>query len=283
MPLLLVSWDCISWAAATFFVVGSRYDVGLGSHQWSAVYRYIVIVCILQVALGMGFMLYRGRYNTASFDESSGLATTVALVAAVAGLICLFSRPEFPRALAVLTPPVALLSMAAGRWSFRSITTSRRSPENAEKILIYGAGNAGGQLIRLLASESPAPYAPVGLIDDDRAKRHLRLHGVPVVGNRCRLVETAVQRGATTVILAITAASADLIKEVSTLVEGAGLRFLVLPPVTEMVGGRVQLSDIREVDLEDILGRHQIETDLNGIASYLTERVVLVTGAGGSI
>ena len=124
----------------------------------------------------------------------------------------------------------------------------------------------------MLTSEFPAPYAPVGLIVyDDRAKRHLRLHGVPVVGGRSRLIDAAVERGATTVILAITAASAELIKEASTLVEGAGLRFLVLPPVTEMVGGRVQLSDIREVDLEDILGRHQIETDLKGIASYLTD------------
>ena len=83
--------------------------------------------------------------------------------------------------------------------------------------------------------------------------------------------------------MAITEASADLIKEVSALVEGAGLRFLILPPVMEMVGGRVRLSDIREVDLADILGRHQIETDLAEIASYVTNRVVLVTGAGGSI
>jgi FlaA1/EpsC-like NDP-sugar epimerase len=285
MRVLQVPWDCLSWAAATFFVVGSRYEVVLSEAQWSAIYQYIGMVCLLQVVLGILFKLYRGRYNTASFDESFGLATTVAIVAAVAGLasLVLHPGPEFPRALAVLTPPVALLSMAAGRWSFRAITTARAPHENAEKALIYGAGNAGSQLIRLLASDSSAPYTPVGLIDDDKAKRHLRLQGVPVVGGRSRLLDAAAERGATTVILAVTAASAEMIKEVSALVEGAGLRFLVLPPVTEMVGGRIQLSDIREVDLEDILGRHQIDTDLSGIASYLTGRVVLVTGAGGSI
>jgi FlaA1/EpsC-like NDP-sugar epimerase len=286
MRVLQALWDCLSWSAATFFVVGSRYEVILTDRQWSAIYQYIIMACLLQIALGIYFKLYRGRYNTASFDESLGLATTMAIVAAAVGLVSLVlhAGPEFPRALAVLTPPVALLSMAAGRWSFRAITTTR-SPrrENAERILIYGAGNAGTQLIRLLASDSSAPYIPVGLIDDDKAKRHLRVQGVPVVGGRSRLVDAAAERGATTIILAVTAATAEMIKEVSALAEGAALHFLVLPPVTEMVGGRVRLSDIREVDLEDILGRHQIETDLSSIASYLTGRVVLVTGAGGSI
>ena len=139
MRVLLVSWDCLSWAGPAPRLCGrfAPDQIALESHQWSAVYQYIVMVCILQVALGIGSMLYRGRYNTASFDESYGLATTVAIVAAIAGLISLVPGPEFPRALAILTPPVALLSMAAGRWAFRVITTPRGSPENAEKILIY--------------------------------------------------------------------------------------------------------------------------------------------------
>jgi FlaA1/EpsC-like NDP-sugar epimerase len=83
--------------------------------------------------------------------------------------------------------------------------------------------------------------------------------------------------------LAITGASAEMVREVGEIVEGAGLHFLVLPSVKEMVGRRVRLSDVREVDIQDILGRHEIDTNLCEIASYVTQRVVLVTGAGGSI
>ena len=98
-----------------------------------------------------------------------------------------------------------------------------------------------------------------------------------------KLLEIAEKHGVTTVILSITNASSTLVRQVSDTVERAGLRLLVLPPVHELIGGRVRLSDIREVDVDDLLGRHQVATNVHEIAGYLTDRVVLVTGAGGSI
>lgn len=282
--LLQVLWDCFSWTAATLFVLGARYDFTLSTILWSSVSGYVLVVCSLQVVVGILFMLYRGRYRTGSFNESIGLAFTVGVVGAVAGVYFLAAAGiTFPRALTLLTPPVALLSMAAGRWSFRALTMNRPSRVGAERVLIYGAGNAGNQLAHLLAGSSSAPYKTVGLIDDAKAKRNLRLQGSRVMGGRERLVKVAEERGATTVILAISSASAELIKELSGIVEGAGLHFLVLPPVSDMMGGRVSIKDIREVDVEDLLGRHQIETDVSVIAGYLTGHRVLVTGAGGSI
>jgi dTDP-glucose 4,6-dehydratase len=283
--LLQASWDCFSWTTATLFVLGARYDFTLSSILWSSVSAYLLVVCTLQVVVGVLFMLYRGRYRTGSFDESIGLAVTVGIVGVAAAVYFLGADAvaAFPRALTVLTPPVALLSMAAGRWSFRALTTVRAGRVGAERVLIYGAGNAGNQLVNLLAGSSSAPFKTVGLIDDAKSKRNLRLNGSKVMGGRERLLKVAEERGATTVILAVSSASAELIKELSSLVEGAGLRFLVLPPVSDMVGGQVSIKDIREVDIEDLLGRHQIETDLSEIAGYLTGRRVLVTGAGGSI
>ncbi len=282
---ILVFWDCLSWSAAVFFVSASRYEWTLTPQQWLGIYQYGLAVCLLQLVLGIALKLYRGRYTPGSFDEALGLATAVAAVTAVAGLVCLvaYGGQAFPWALAVLAPPIALLSMAAGRWLLRALATAWRLQQDGEKVVIYGAGSAGYQLIRLLTDDQAAPYQPVALIDDDRSKRHLRLRGVQVAGGRKRLLEVARARGATTVILAISAASASLIREVSALVEAEGLHFLVLPGVSEMVGGRVRLSDIREVDVYDVLGRRQVETDIENIASYLTGRVVLVTGAGGSI
>ena len=279
------AWDCASWVWATLVVVGCRYDFALNGIYWSGVVQYILVACMLQVVIGTIFMLYRGRYRTASFEESLGLGLTIFFVAGLLAVVFVgvVDAAAFPRATAVLVPPVALLIMAAGRWAHRAWRERSGNPSDAEKVLIYGAGDAGYQLMRLIGSDSSAPYQVVGLIDDARSKRNLRLLGVPVLGNRQKLVEIAQAREATTVILAITGASAELVRATADLAEKAGLRFLVLPPVNELIGGRLALSDIREFDIADILGRHQIETNFAEIAGYLTDRVVLVTGAGGSI
>jgi FlaA1/EpsC-like NDP-sugar epimerase len=279
------AWDCSSWIIATLIVVGSRYDFFLNDILWSGVIQYLVAACLLQLVLGMIFKLYRGRYRTASFEESLGLALTLGIVGALlaATFIGIADNNSFPRATAVLTPPIALLIMAAGRWGFRALRDRVGSPEDAEKVLIYGAGDAGYQLMRLIISDRSSPYHVVGFIDDNRNKRNLRLLGAPVLGDRNKIIEAAAERDATTVILALARASSDLVREIADITDAAGLRFLVLPPLEELIGGRVSLRDIREVDIADILGRRQIETNLSEIAGYLTNRVVLVTGAGGSI
>jgi len=281
-----IGWDCLSWILGTILVVAARYDFVLASIQLSAIVAYVLAACLLQMLFGTLFMLYRGRYRIASFDESLGLALSALTAAAVLAIVFLglVGTQSFPRATAVLTPPLALMMMGAGRWIYR-VWLGRQvvRRDDAERVLIYGAGDAGHQLIQLIASDAGADYRVVGLIDDMKSKRNLRLLGVPVLGTRKHIVEVAAHTDATTVILAITRASAELVREVSAVVEEAGLRFLVLPPMKELLGGRVALSDIREVDIADVLGRHQIETDLGEIAGYLTGQRVLVTGAGGSI
>lgn len=278
-------WDWLSWLLATMAVVGSRYDFELNRVLWSGVVLYAVLACVLQGMVGAALMLYRGRYRIATFEETFGLALAVGVVGGLlaASFIGLSAPGSFPRATAVLTPPVALLSMAAGRFAYRAWRDRLAPCADAERVLIYGAGNAGYQLLRLIREDPRSPYRVVGFIDDAKSKRNLRLLGVPVLGRHKKLVEVAVQHGVTTVILAIPGAGATLVRRVSATVEGAGLRLLVLPPVHELIGGRVRLSDVREVDIADVLGRRQIETNVGEIAGYLGEQVVMVTGAGGSI
>lgn len=281
-----VLWDCVSWVLATVLVVAGRYDFNLQPLQYRSLAIYLVVACLLQVVVGTGLMLYRGRYRTASFEEIFGLGLTVAVVGIllVALVMLLLTGQSFPRATAVLVPPVALLAMAAARCVFRAVKDRRvASVKDAERVLVYGAGDAGYQLIRLITSDPEAPYDVIGFIDDARSKRNLRLLGVRVLGTRDQLLEIAVARRIDTVILAITKADAELVRELADLVEGAGLHFKVLPPVNELFGRRVSLQDVRDVDIADVLGRHQVETDLVGIADYVTGKRVLVTGAGGSI
>jgi dTDP-glucose 4,6-dehydratase len=219
-------WGCASWVWATLVVVGCRYDFDLNGIHWSGVVQYILVACMLQVVICTIFMLYRGRYRAASFEESLGLGVTIFFVAGLLAVIFVgfVDAAAVPRATAVLVPPVALLIMAAGRWAHRAWRERSGSPRGAENVLIYGAGDAGYQLMRLIGSDSSAPGRVVGLIDDARSKRNLRLLGVPVLGNRQKLVEVAQAREATTVILAITGASAELVRATVDLAEKAGLR-----------------------------------------------------------
>ncbi|MFC4553900.1 polysaccharide biosynthesis protein [Georgenia faecalis] len=284
---LMVLWDCASWAVAVGFVVATRYDA-LGADdasKWAAVLLFLGLACVLQVTIGLARKAYQGRYRVGSFEEVLGLALSTAAVAACVALYLISVRPtgEF-RALMITSPALALLFMAIGRWAYRSLRSRNRTvAEDAERTLVYGAGDAGYQLLRLIDTDTTSPFRVVGLIDDNRSKRNLRMLGVPVLGSRDDLLTVARANDVTTVILAISSAETSLISEISDLVEGAGMTLLVLPPVSRMLGGQVQLSDVRRVDIADVLGRRQISTDVSGIAGYLTGKRVLITGAGGSI
>jgi len=128
-----------------------------------------------------------------------------------------------------------------------------------------------------------ATWRPVGLLDDDPLKRHRRFRGVPVLGTRQDLPRLVGETGCRTLVVAIPSASAALIRKIGRRAAQLGIDLKVLPSVGELFDGRVGVSDIRDIKMTDLLGRHQIDTDLASIAGYLTGQRVLVTGAGGSI
>jgi FlaA1/EpsC-like NDP-sugar epimerase len=128
-----------------------------------------------------------------------------------------------------------------------------------------------------------SPYVPVALLDDDEAKVHLKIMGVPVAGRRTDLPEVAAAKGAEALVIAVPTAEASVVRDLAAIAGEAGLRTLILPPVDRLLGESVNLTDIRPLSEEDLLGRVQIDTDIEAIAEYLTDRRVLVTGAGGSI
>ncbi|MEE6274102.1 polysaccharide biosynthesis protein, partial [Georgenia sp. MJ206] len=277
----MVLWDIASWTLAVTLLVATKFGYRGADVPWSAILVYFSVAAGLQVVTGLVLKLYQGRYRVGSFEETIGIVTSTVAAGAVSIALTLLAPPlaSFPNALAFLAPAVAMLVMAAGRWGYRvSRVRGRIVAADAERTLVYGAGDAGYQLLRLIHTDSSSPYRVVGLIDDNRSKRNLRMVGIPVLGNRSDLLEVAKRENVTTVILAISNASPELIAEISDLVEEAGMKLLVLPPVSEIFAGRVQLSDVRKVEISDILGRRQIETDISSIAGYLTGRRVLVTG-----
>lgn len=280
----LVFWDALSWILAVAGLALTRYDLVLSPRHVQFVLWYSASAIVLQLLIGYATKFYRGRYSVGSFEEALWLAVlTLGVGFGLAVVFGIASQPGYPRALTVTVPVIALVLMAAGRFLLRTISQRSRQGQDTEPVIVYGAGNAGQQLGRLLAFDPDAPYEIVGYIDDDSTKRNLHISGAKVLGGRDRLVEAARSRGVTTVIVAIPTADRNLMRDISRISDEAGLKTLVMPPTRDIVGGKVQLSNLHELDVTDLLGRAQVKSDLGAISEYLSGKVVLVTGAGGSI
>jgi FlaA1/EpsC-like NDP-sugar epimerase len=297
MPTILrarlprMMWDAASWFVSALLVTGvSAWS--LSDSQGAAAVRYAVGAGLLQVLVGLVMKVYLGKHRVATFDEHVGLAKvtgTVGLILAVA-FLAVHGIAAFPLGTAVLCPALALLLMVVGRGVYRAsqLRGSSRAPRQAadrplENVIVYGAGDAGSQLVRLITGERDPTYRVVGLIDDDRLKRHLVVAGCRNVGTSRELVQRARELGASTVILAIPSAGSDLVRAVSDEVTAAGLKFRTLPPVREMIDRPVRLGDVRDLDIADLLGRRPVSTDVDRVADHLTGKRILITGAGGSI
>lgn len=279
----LALWDVGSWALAAALVIGVRHDFRLTEVQWDSVIAYWLLASTLLVGLGYATKFYRGRYLVGSFDEAFGLALHLFVVGALMlGISAVMTNPA-PRSVVVLTPPMALLISAAGRLFYRALRDRLHvdhGPADGRRVLIYGAGDAGRQVLHLLRGDADEV---VGFLDDNPGKRHLRISGVPVLGEGKQLARVAAEHQVDVVVLAVPSASGQLVDRAQKTAQAAGLEFLVLPRVSEMIGGQVSAADIRPVDISDVLGRHQVSTSITEIAGYLTGKRVLITGAGGSI
>jgi FlaA1/EpsC-like NDP-sugar epimerase len=198
-----------------------------------------------QFVSGYAFGLYRGRWRFGSFDEVASLAkaallTTVLIVSLDLALV---SRRSIPLSSAVAAGPLALVLMAGARYAWRLRLELRRRPTGADgtRLLVFGAGEGGAQVITAMLRDPDSPYYPVGLLDDDPEKKNLRIMGVPVVGDRSKLVEAAERYRADALLVAVPSADAELLAEVADLAAEADLAVKVLPPVKDLFGGGVGL------------------------------------------
>lgn len=280
----LMAWDVLAWVAAFVGVVAVRYDFSMPHPTWVGAFTYLSLAVIGQVVGGLALHLYLGRSRVGSFDEATVTGMLVLGIGVALGLLALLV-PAFPRGLSLALPLAALLVMGAGRWGIRAwlASTRLRADGDTEAAIVYGAGDAGHQVARLVRQDSSSGYSILGFVDDDPSKRFLRLYGFRVLGSGANVVDIARSRGATVVILAITNAGKELIQGLSDRCRAAGVRLVVVPSFREIIDGRIQLRQLREFSVADLLGRRPVETNLSEVAAYVTGKSVLVTGAGGSI
>ncbi|PKL49413.1 MAG: hypothetical protein CVV39_02825 [Planctomycetes bacterium HGW-Planctomycetes-1] len=152
-----------------------------------------------------------------------------------------------------------------------------------KRFLIIGAGNAGEALLRELHRMPVEQYDVIGFVDDDPAKRGVSIHSIPVLGRIDQLAQICKKHNIDEIAIAMPSATAKQLRKVVQICEGAKMRFQTVPSVTDIASGKYRVSQIRNVDINDLLGREAVQLDLDIIKQYLTNKVILVTGAGGSI
>lgn len=234
------------------------------------------------------FGLYRNMWRYASVGEMLSIVYAVTVGAAFTISLIYFIAPiRLPHSVSVLFWLLVIVSIGGFRFSQRLrqenpiFTIWNKSPR---KVLIIGAGDAGVLALRELKNRDFQDGMPVGFIDDSESKIFLNVQGFPVLGSRQDIPEVVEKYGIEEIIIAIPSASGDSIREIVEICkETKASNLKILPGVHDILSGKITVSSIREVQVEDLLGRDPVWVDLEEVAHYLKDQVILVTGAGGSI
>ncbi len=283
--------DIVAWSAAATMALlmrSSLQDVpNIGSLAQDTLFRALPAVVIIQAVTGYVVGIYRHRWRYGSFDEVKGLIVAATVTTTILLLLRFMDRSAdaFPRSAIIAGGILGLFFTAASRYTWRLAREQLRRPTEltAQKLLVYGAGEGGIQIVNTMLRNPNSPFLPVAFLDDNTATHKLSISGVPVLGGREAIAKVALRTGAKTLLIAIPSADSTLISEISEAARDARLEVKILPAVQSLNEYTVDTSEIRDLTDEDLLGRHRVKINLDEISQYLVNRRVLVTGAGGSI
>jgi FlaA1/EpsC-like NDP-sugar epimerase len=285
--------------AVVFVSFTARFE---GLSWWPSLSRmafwYVAVAVPVKVILFHQVGLYRRLWRYASIAdlETLVLACLLGTVASFAiGVVLLpglgLTETRVPIGILVMDCALTAASIALPRLSLRVMARRSRylngyNPAGADEIrrvLIAGAGEAGGMIAKELLENPQLGLAPVGFIDDDVTKHRHQLHGIPVLGSLSMLGELVSAFSVSEVIIALPSSRGKVIRGIVQASAVAGVRNRTVPGLSEILSGAKSVSALRPIQIEDLLRRDPIETNLDQVGSLVTGRTVLVTGAGGSI
>ncbi|WP_297527243.1 polysaccharide biosynthesis protein [Thiohalobacter sp.] len=285
-PYLVFVHDLVMVPLAWLGAFWLRFNLGpVPAPYLDAALHWLPWITLIQVACFRYLGLYRGHWRFASMPDLIRIVQAVAVGTVVSlVVIFLFTRLEgMPRSVFPLYALLLTGLLGGPRFLYRWIKDRRLYLGSGKRVLIAGAGRAGEMLARDLVRDPEHRLEPIGFVDDDRRKRGMDIHGMPVLGPCERIPELVADQGVELVILALPSARSRQIRRIVEYCEQAGVPFRTLPPVSDLVAGRVTVDAVREVSIEDLLGRDPVKLDQQAIHAGLSGKRVLVTGGGGSI
>jgi FlaA1/EpsC-like NDP-sugar epimerase len=276
----------VSWVLAFEL----RFDNGLPVYYDTLLRRTIVLVVVIKLAVFLMFGFHRRWWRYVSVRDMWSAARGVFVASIVAYVTVYFVSPvhnvRLPRSVAVMDLLITLALVAGVRLAARTLIERPGFGVVArgKEVIVVGAGDAGRLIVQEMQRSRRLSYTPIGFVDDDPRKRNTRILGVRVLGTMDELPRIVRDFKPDELLIAIPSASGDTRRRVVEAAQVENVPVKTLPGLYELISGDVGLAgQIRPVQVEDVLGREQVEVDFKQVASYLEGHTVLVTGAGGSI
>ncbi|MBX7116574.1 MAG: polysaccharide biosynthesis protein [Myxococcaceae bacterium] len=254
------------------------------SYAWLGAILVFKLLCFAWFGMFSGMWRYTGARDLVSLFRAATVAT---------GLFALFivlgGHRSFPRSILVIDWLLTMMLVGGLRFGIRSLwqlaSAVTREADRAERrrILVVGAGDAGEMLLREMQRMYAHRYQPVAVVDDDRRKIGQHIHGVPVVGTVDQAQAVVSSRQVNEIVIAIPTANGKQMRRILDACKPAGVAIRTIPGIDQVVDGHVTMNQLRSVDIEDLLGREPVTLDTRSLVALLEGRVVMVTGAGGSI
>jgi len=279
VPLLPL--DVILAAAAYTLVLVLRFNGHVHPRAWDAFRVFLPIAVVVHIGANWFAGLYGQMWRYASIAEARRVLASGFGSGAVLFVLSYLLNLGMPRSVIILGGLVVTYFLGGLRFQSRLFAFNRAMVRRSGlRVVVVGAGEAAASIVREMLNNPAAGLFPVVALDDDVRKCGLALLGVPVVGGTDMLTETVKRYDAQTVFLAIAAADGELIERVASASEKAGVPLKVLPGVRDIVSGSPSVRDVRDLRIEDLLGRKQVVTDLEAVGRLLGGKTVLITGAG---
>lgn len=273
--------------AALIFSFLLRFDFRMPFEEQALFWDCLLVVTVLQPLTFAVLGFYRSVWCYASLQDAVAIlkGATIASVLSVFGVLYIRHFAPIPRSIFILDWFFLVAMICSSRLVWRMYRENYVKPriDRGSRTLIVGAGEAGSLLLKEIRRQPVISYKVIGFVDDDPEKKGMWLHGVPVLGNIRNLPALIGEHGIEDVIIAIPSADRTVIRKVPDICRQARVRFKTLPCISELIDGTFSISQIKDVEIEDLLGREPVVLDEQGIANYLTGKRVLVSGAAGSI
>lgn len=289
---LLLIYDMIAIYLSMVLALFVRFEFKLNTNVQSylnVLHHYIVTIMIVTLIIFYFTHMYSSLWIYAGANEMANIVAACILASVSQLIIITYLPPEgdsMPRSYYVLYAGILFVLEFSSRFAYRavrSMANKRVEMSSKTNVMLIGAGSAGAALIREISHSSSIDKRVVCVIDDSRNKIGNYISGIRIVGNRYDIPESVKQFEVDEIIIAMPSVSQKEIKEILDICKDTGCELKRLPGMYQLVNGEVSLSKLKKVDVNDLLGRNPIEVDLDSIMDYVSNKVVLVTGGGGSI
>jgi FlaA1/EpsC-like NDP-sugar epimerase len=252
---------------------------------WRRALTLFPLILIIHAIMFVYFGLYRGVWRFASMpDFIRILKAVLAAVGSCVVIVFLFTQmAQVPRSAFVLHALLLLILLGSPRFFYRWLRDHKLYYKPGERVLIVGTGQAGEMLARDLLQDPEGDYQPVAFVDDDIRRIDTEVRGIRVIVGCHKIPEVVSRYAIDRIFLAIPSASTETLRRIVSFCEASGKPFQTLPRFHDLLSGRAIIKELRDVDIEDLLGREPVSLDLETMRRELSGRTVLVSGGGGSI